>query len=147
MFIDELKSILIRDLNRLEKELNSYEKEENIWKISGSISNSSGHLTLHICGNLRHFICHVLGKSDYTRNRELEFNSPPVAREILVREINNTVNEVTLALERLDPIILNQIYPINVFKKEMTTQYFLIHLSGHLNYHLGQINSMRRMLD
>jgi len=29
----------------------------------------------------------------------------------------------------------------------MTTEYFLLHLLGHLNYHLGQISYHRRLLD
>jgi len=29
----------------------------------------------------------------------------------------------------------------------MTFGYFLIHLSGHLMYHLGQINYLRRTLE
>jgi hypothetical protein len=29
----------------------------------------------------------------------------------------------------------------------MTVGYFLIHLYGHFNYHLGQINYHRRLLD
>jgi hypothetical protein len=29
----------------------------------------------------------------------------------------------------------------------MTLGYFLIHLYGHFNYHLGQINYHRRLLD
>jgi uncharacterized damage-inducible protein DinB len=38
-------------------------------------------------------------------------------------------------------------YPIVVFKDKMTTGYFLIHLVGHLGYHLGQINYHRRLLE
>ena len=42
---------------------------------------------------------------------------------------------------------LNETYPINVFGYEMTTEYFLTHLTTHLTYHLGQINYHRRLLD
>ena len=31
--------------------------------------------------------------------------------------------------------------------KDMSTVFFLVHLQGHLNYHLGQINYHRRLLD
>ncbi len=37
-------------------------------------------------------------------------------------------------------------YPIEVFGHPMTTEFFLIHLTTHLNYHLGQINYHRRLL-
>ena len=37
-------------------------------------------------------------------------------------------------------------YPIVVFKQKPSTTHFLIHLSTHLAYHLGQINYQRRLL-
>ena len=37
-------------------------------------------------------------------------------------------------------------YPENVLGYDMTIHYFLVHLNGHLNYHLGQINYHRRLL-
>ncbi len=42
---------------------------------------------------------------------------------------------------------LQKTFPINVFNYEMTTEFFLVHLTTHLNYHLGQINYHRRLLD
>ncbi|WP_310586231.1 hypothetical protein [Lacihabitans soyangensis] len=53
---------------------------------------------------------------------------------------------VKQTISNLDSEVLNQTYPDNVFGYEMKTDYFLIHLVGHLNYHLGQINYHRRIL-
>jgi uncharacterized damage-inducible protein DinB len=39
------------------------------------------------------------------------------------------------------------IYPEQVFGNAMETGYFLIHLATHLNYHLGQVNYLRRILE
>jgi uncharacterized damage-inducible protein DinB len=50
-------------------------------------------------------------------------------------------------LSALGEDILEETYPIRVFGSDMTTGYFLIHVCTHLNYHLGQINYHRRMLD
>ena len=36
-------------------------------------------------------------------------------------------------------------YPEQVLGVPITTRQFVIHLSGHLNYHLGQIDYLRRM--
>ena len=44
------------------------------------------------------------------------------------------------------PIEIEKLYPDEVFKEPMTTGHFLIHLSTHLGYHLGQINYHRRLL-
>jgi hypothetical protein len=38
-------------------------------------------------------------------------------------------------------------YPVDPGKEESTTFQYLIHLSLHLAYHLGQINYHRRLLD
>jgi uncharacterized damage-inducible protein DinB len=42
---------------------------------------------------------------------------------------------------------LEKEYPLLVFENKMSTGYFLIHLTTHLAYHLGQINYQRRLLD
>ena len=53
--------------------------------------------------------------------------------------------EDTLSVLKQDD--LDKPYPLQVFKFEMTTEYFLVHLVMHLSYHLGQINYHRRLLD
>jgi hypothetical protein len=37
-------------------------------------------------------------------------------------------------------------YPENVFSGALSTQQYLIHLHGHLNCHLGQVDYLRRFL-
>ena len=37
-------------------------------------------------------------------------------------------------------------YPEVVLEKALSTHAFLIHLYGHLNWHLGKIDSLRRAL-
>jgi hypothetical protein len=37
-------------------------------------------------------------------------------------------------------------YPEGVLEKPLSTQEFLIHLYGHLNWHLGQVDYLRRAL-
>jgi len=146
MITEDIKNLIIRDLNKLNEELSLFQEEKNIWKTVDNITNSAGHLTLHICGNLRHFIGHILGGSAFIRNRENEFNSSPVLLEILTSEILSAKEEVAETLDSFTLEKLNSTYPINVFNKEMTAQFFLIHLHGHLTYHIGQINYLRRSL-
>jgi uncharacterized damage-inducible protein DinB len=38
-------------------------------------------------------------------------------------------------------------YPEVVLEVPMTTREFLIHLYGHLNWHLGQVDYLRRILN
>lgn len=99
---------------------------------------------MHICGNLKHFIGHLLGGTDYLRNREKEFLLSDVEKEELLKNIDETLEIIKSTLKKLDPNSINKKYPIDVLGYEMTTEYFLIHLAAHLNYHLDQINYLRR---
>ena len=146
-----MKNILIqlfqRDLEKLKSEITAYKDVNKMWEVSKEISNSAGNLCLHICGNLQHFIGATLGNSGYKRNRNAEFENKNVPVEEMQKEIDETIIIIKKTLNELDVNKLEEIYPINVFGKEMTTGFFLAHLTTHLNYHLGQINYHRRLLD
>jgi len=145
--IDILTKLFLRDLEKLKTEISSFKDEKNLWKISGEIKNSAGNLCLHLCGNLQHFIGSVLGNSGYIRNRDAEFSRKDIPLKELVDEIELTMKVVEKTLKNLPEGILEKTYPINVFGYEMTTEFFLTHLTTHINYHLGQINYHRRLLD
>ena len=145
-FINSVDKLLERDLNKLEVEINLYKTEEAIWVTDKEIKNSAGNLCLHLCGNLQHFIGAILGKTGYVRNREYEFAAKGVSRAELINQIHQTKAAVKSTLQVLDPAILNKEYEIQVLGYPMTTMYFLIHLTAHLEYHLGQINYHRRLL-
>jgi uncharacterized damage-inducible protein DinB len=145
-FIKSILTIIDRDLNKLEEEIKLYPTEESLWKISPGIKNSGGTLCLHLCGNLQHYIGAVLGNSDYVRNRDHEFSARNIPRAALISEIHKTKGAVRSALERLEPETSDADYPERVFNYSMTTGHFLIHLTAHLGYHLGQVNYLRRLL-
>jgi len=146
MLIETLKSLFDRDLNKLKLEIESYQNESQIWAIDKNISNSAGNLCLHLIGNLNTYIGAEIGKTGYIRNRELEFSLKDVPRSELIEKIENTILVVNIALDTLTETDLEAIYPLVVFEKEMPTGFFLVHLSTHLAYHLGQINYHRRLL-
>jgi Protein of unknown function (DUF1572) len=141
-----IQELFLRDLNKLHEEISAYTHVDKLWLLAGDIKNSGGNLCLHLCGNLQHFIGAVLGNSGYQRNRDAEFASRGLSKEILLKEIEATRIIVPKTLPSLDPTTLQLKYPIDVLGKPMTTGYFLIHLYGHLNYHLGQINYHRRLI-
>jgi uncharacterized damage-inducible protein DinB len=145
-FVTSILTLLERDLAKLEEEIKLYPTEESLWKISGTTRNAAGNLCLHLCGNLQHYIGAVLGGSGYVRNRDREFDDRDIRRELLISEIHKTKAAVRSALEQLDPNALDSVYPEKVFSYSMTTSHFLIHLTSHLGYHLGQINYLRRLL-
>ena len=145
--MEALAKLFIRDLDKLIQELNDFHEEQNMWIVQGNISNSAGNLALHIIGNLSHFIGTVIGGTDYQRRREEEFSKKHIPRSELIEMINQTKTTVNESLNKMDVDILKSTYPINVFGEEMTYEFFLLHLLGHLNYHLGQINYLRRIID
>ena len=142
-----LVQLFQRDLDKLKTEITAYKDVNKMWEVNGEIKNSAGNLCLHICGNLQHFIGSVLGNSGYIRNRDAEFSRKNVPVKEMHNEIDETIVIIKKTLSELDEKILKEIYPINVFGKEITTGFFLAHLTTHLNYHLGQINYHRRLLD
>jgi len=147
MNADILVSFFERDLNKLINEIELYKNEENIWRLEKNISNSAGNLALHLIGNLNTFIGKEIGKTNYVRDRELEFSQKNVPRKELIENINDTIQMVRDSLLHLRPEELKADYPILKFSEITTTEYLLVHLAMHLTYHLGQINYHRRLLE
>ena len=143
--LETLVKLFARDLARLEKEIKEYTTHESLWLTSKGVNNSSGNLCLHLCGYLQHYIGAVLGNSGYKRNREGEFSTKGLSKEYLLLEIEKTKESVISTLNKLSEEIVETVYPEELFNEPMKTGYFLIHLQGHLNYHLGQINYNRRL--
>ncbi|KOY85262.1 DinB superfamily protein [bacterium 336/3] len=147
MNIQTLQTLFRRDLEKLKSEIELYQNEATIWLIEPNISNSAGNLCLHLIGNLNHFIGTILGKTDYVRNRELEFSEKNVPRTKLTEQIEKTIEVVEQSLSKVSENQLQEEYPLVVLGKATSTHYFLFHLIAHLSYHLGQINYHRRLLD
>lgn len=142
--------IFERELHKLIEEIGLYPNEETIWKITGDIKNSGGNLCLHICGNLQHFIGHVLGNTGYIRNRDKEFSARHISSSELINEVEKTITAVVTVLKSAGEINLEEEYtafPAHLLGKEKLTKgFFLMHLIAHMDYHIGQINYHRRMI-
>ncbi len=142
-----LHYLFTRDLALLKKEIEAYPDTESLWRVEGNITNSAANLCLHLCGNLQHFIGAVLGNTGYIRNREQEFlPDQGICQTELIAEIEKTKDVVSTTLSNLDVTFLETDYPQQVLGRTFSTVGFLIHLSEHLNYHLGQINYHRRII-
>ncbi|CAH0135707.1 MULTISPECIES: DinB family protein [unclassified Chryseobacterium] len=147
MFIESLRSLYNRDLNKLKAEIEAYQNEENLWKTDKNIANCGGNLCLHLVGNLNSFIGAELGKTGYVRQRDLEFSLKNIPKAELIAKVEATVIMADSVLGQLSDDDLKKEYPLEPLGYKMTTDYFLIHLITHLDYHLGQINYHRRLLD
>jgi len=145
-----LRKVLIelyeRDLGKLKDEIQQYADEADLWKTGEGITNSAGNLCLHLTGNLKHFLGAVLGGTGYVRERDAEFANKNVSRSEMLDDIDATLDVVRSTLAGLVENDFDKPYPIEVFGHPMTTGYFLVHLTTHFNYHLGQINYHRRLV-
>ena len=133
-----------RDIRKLIDELNLFKDEANLWRTVGSVKNSAGNLALHIIGGTNYLFGTTLAHTGYVRNRNQEFSIRGVDRKQLVAQlaaliplINNTLNALDMSAE----------YPLMFDDAKRTNTYVLTQLALHLNYHLGQVNYLRRILE
>jgi Protein of unknown function (DUF664) len=145
-FSKGLSVLFHRDLARLNQQIEAFPDDSSLWSVLPGITNSAGNLVLHIEGNLKEFVARQLGKLPYKRERELEFTSKGFGKEELaarIGELQKMVPSIIAALS-LEQVAME--YPRVVLEKPLSTQDFLIHLYGHLNWHLGQIDYVRRIV-
>ena len=147
MIVKDYINLFRRDLGKLKNEIELYENEERIWHTEKSIANSAGNLCLHLIGNLKTYIGAGIGNINYVRNRDLEFSAKDVSKSVLLKEIDDTIAIVDSALQTLKESDMEKDFPVLIWDQSTTMGFTLLHLSSHLNYHLGQINYHRRLLD
>ena len=135
-----------RDIRRLIDELQLFSHEADIWRTQGAVKNSSGNLALHIIGGTNYLIGTLLANTGYVRNREQEFIKKAVPRSALVAELEALIPLIKNTLNEMGPAQMEAAFPIPFDDMEKSNSYVLIQLSLHLNYHLGQVNYLRRML-
>jgi hypothetical protein len=140
-------NIIVRELRGLGRELEAYPDERDIWQQVPGLPNTAGTLTLHLCGNLQHFVGAVLGQTGYVRNRDAEFARRDVSRADLMAEIQAAIGAVERTLGSGAPIDWAGRYPhlvSNTFS--VATGEWLLQLVSHLGYHLGQVDYHRRVV-
>jgi hypothetical protein len=135
-----------RDLTRLIQEIEAFPSDEALWEVREGVTNPAGNLVLHLEGNLREYIGRLLGGVPYHREREREFSTRQLSRAELAARIAEVRSFVPGIVERLTPAALGNAYPQNVLGVELTTHQFVVHLYGHLNWHLGQLDYLRRVV-
>ncbi|MCR9133359.1 MAG: DUF1572 domain-containing protein [bacterium] len=145
MLTRHLSHLYQRELTNVKEEIAAYKSEDALWVTSDGINNSAGNLSLHISGNLQHFFGTILGGTDYERDRDFEF-SGKVSRQELLDDLEAAEKAITDTLAVITEEQLDELFPVKAFG-EVTTEWFILHLYGHLTYHLGQINYHRRWLD
>lgn len=151
--LNALRVIHLRDLDAAAREVEAYPSDAALWRVVPGITNSGGSLARHLAGNMRHFVGHLLGKSGYVRDRDAEFAPSSLTRAEVAEELRAAAREVGAAFEKLaatpdaGAAALAAPFPAQVMNKQFTTLQFLVHLTSHAGYHLGQLDYHRRMND
>ena len=133
-----------RDIRRLIEELNLFKNEENLWRTEGSVKNPAGNLALHIIGGTNYLIGTTLANTGYVRHRDQEFIQTNVSRKELVAQLEGLI---PLIMETFSQLNMETAYPKFFDKPDASNSYVLTQLLLHLNYHLGQVNYLRRVLE
>ena len=125
--IQELKTLLLKDLATLRREVELYPDDASLWRTLPGIANPGGNAL----GLVKLGSGTLLLTATNTR---------------VLQEIDAAAKAVEEALTAMDPAILDQESPSTMGGKKVTGGLFLLHLCDHLGYHLGQLNYHRRMI-
>ena len=133
-----------RDIRKLIEEVCLFKNEEDLWRTHGSVRNPAGNLALHIIGGLSYLIGATLAQTGYVRTRDQEFIRKGVARKILVTQLEELIPMIN---ETLNALHMEAEYPLIFDDMKRSNHYVLLQLLLHLNYHLGQVNYIRRIFE
>jgi hypothetical protein len=144
----DLARLMERDLQKLEEQLGLYPDDAGVWKVADGITNSAGTLVAHVVGGLEHYVGAVLGGSGYTRDRAYEFVERDVPRAELQERVARCRQRIVPILAGLSDADLEAPFPAQLpaHLEGGSTRLFLLHLWGHLLWHLGELDYHRRLL-
>ena len=142
----ELLAIYRKNLETTIQEVLNFSDDNGLWETAPGVLNSAGNLALHIAGNLQYFLGTELGGTGYVRDRDAEFNTKGLSREAVSDKLREAIHAVDHTLATMATERLSEMYPLDRFGGPQSNGYVLTYLLAHLNYHLGQINYLRRIL-
>lgn len=145
MLMNDFIAMYRRGLEQCMREVEQFD-ESILWTAAPGVINTGGNLALHLAGNLQCFIGAELGHTGYIRNRDAEFATRGLSKDTVVQDLQAAMEAVLSTLEKLDDAQLAEAYPIDKFGEGKSNLYVLSYLLAHLNYHVGQMNYLRRIL-
>jgi uncharacterized damage-inducible protein DinB len=141
------KSAFIAELQELRdavREMAIPLTDQELWMKPIEPGNSIGHLILHLCGNLNHFVGAQLGNTGYVRDREREFteNRLPSKKDLLAG-LDAAVATFGQVVNGLSAEALAAPHPEARFGSVLKT---LLHLVAHFSLHRGQMSYILRLV-
>jgi hypothetical protein len=145
-FLQNARSRLCVHLTRQIQECLNGLQLEQIWWRPNEASNAIGNLVLHCIGSTRFYIGHVIGNSNFVRNRDTEFSerrSHPTAE--LLAHLNIAIEEADDVLSHLDPATL--LTPAERALKPAIVMDIISLQVTHYALHVGQIAYATKLLN
>ena len=145
-FLQNARSRLCVHLTRQIQECLNGLQLEQIWWRPNEASNAIGNLVLHCVGSTRFYIGHVIGNSNFVRNRDAEFSerrSLPAAE--LLALLNISIEEADDVLSHLDPTTL--LTPAERALKPAIVMDIISLQIAHYALHVGQIAYATKLLN
>ena len=146
MLLSIVERTLLRELAAMRRSVEAYPDDASVWAERPGLPNAGGTLVLHIAGNLQHYLGHLLGGSDYRRDRAAEFARRDVTRDAMLADLHAATEAVQRAFALLTDETLVTPFPESVAGRTLPTGDVLVHLATHLAYHLGQLDYHRRIV-
>jgi uncharacterized damage-inducible protein DinB len=144
MVVEFERRVMGESIPRIKKCL-SLLSEDEVWYRPNENVVSVGNLVLHLCGNARQWILSGVGKQADQRNRDAEFaETGPLAKEQLVLQMDELVEEMKKVLPTIEPAYLLEKRPVQIY--EETVFSMLVHVIEHFSYHTGQITWLTKSL-
>jgi len=145
MLAAELAALFTRDITRVRQQIDAFPNDASLWVAGPGVSNAAGTLALHLEGNLREYIGRQIGGIAYVRDRPAEFSTRGLPKAELLARLDAVATSIPGIVGRLSDADLRAAYPEAVLDRPWSQGQFLVHLIGHLSYHLGQIDYLRRL--
>ena len=112
--------------------------EDEVWYRPNAETVSVGNLVLHLCGNVRQWICTGLGRQEDHRERAKEFTETgPMPTAELLERLDTAMHDAKAVIDALDPSTLLEKRPVQIYNESGLS--ILIHVVEHFTYHTGQI--------
>mgnify|MGYP001255802907 FL=1 len=146
IFLQNSRSRLCVHLTRQIQECLNGLQLEQIWWRPNEASNAIGNLVLHCVGSTRFYIGHVIGNSNFVRNRDAEFSerrSLPAAE--LLAQLDIAIEEADDVLSHLDPTTL--LTPAERALKPAIVMDIISLQVAHYALHVGQIAYATKLLN
>ena len=113
--------------------------DEQVWERKAAHENTIGNLILHLCGNIRQWIMHGVGRETDVRTRDLEFsqNSGLTKAELLTLFAATITEAVAVIVALPHERLLDRTDPQQ--RGEVSVLDAIYQVVGHVQQHTGQI--------